>query len=574
MFGFLLVDGVDSLSIWCKKGQTVAVIAFQPSQFHDAKLERNRANLNLSRSNLRRAQWMSSESNFLIFRPESQIDFDNKYLPAQFSLGSAEIPLVHALRVIRSAGLLLIKSVILYKADGSFWDISKDISLSAEQAKQTLSPKYINRFITSTHNIENSTASGSLDILAIIKALASRASTLVSATKLFNMAPITKILSVLSSASLINAIVIPESITDFPVVHDAYSSIYDAHSALPSVFNLTLSGKTHPTTKSSSDEDETPLPLIIWHGLGDNYKADGLAQVGKLAEAIHPGTLVYNIHVGDDASADRTATFFGNITRESTLIHSPLHLNPKNPPLTIPPVQIEKVCSDLASHPILSTAPAVDAIGFSQGGQFLRGYISRCNSPPIRSLLTFGSQHNGISSFQACTPTDFLCRGAQSLLRSNTWSPFVQSRLVPAQYFRDPKDLDSYLEHSNFLADINNERTIKNQAYKSNMEKLERFVMYVFEDDTTVIPKETGWWSEVNGTEITPLKERAIYKEDWVGLKTLDEAGKLRFETIPGGHMTLGEEMLEKAFREYFGPAGKEFEETEYEEGTGHEEEL
>ncbi|KAA8564328.1 hypothetical protein EYC84_011272 [Monilinia fructicola] len=365
------------------------------------------------------------------------------------------------------------------------------------------------------------------------------------------MAPITKILSLLSSASLINAIVIPESVSEFPVPHDAYASVYDKNSPLPSIFNLTLSGKTRPTAKSSNDVDDTPLPLIIWHGLGDNYKADGLAQVGELAEAIHPGTFVYNIHVDDDASADRTATFFGNLT-----------------------LQIEKVCSDLASHPILSTAPAVDAIGFSQGGQFLRGYISRCNAPPIRSLLTFGSQHNGISSFQACTPTDFLCRGAQSLLRSNTWSPFVQSRLVPAQYFRDPENLEPYLESSNFLADINNERILKNKTYKANMQKLERFVMYVFEDDTTVIPKESGWWAEVNGTEVTPLKERAIYKEDWVGLKTLDEAGKLVFETIPGGHMSLGEEMLEKAFRAYLGPAGKKFAGKDAEEATGHEEEL
>ncbi|TGO34166.1 hypothetical protein BHYA_0209g00040 [Botrytis hyacinthi] len=364
------------------------------------------------------------------------------------------------------------------------------------------------------------------------------------------MALITKIISLLSSASLINAIVMPESILEFPVAHDEHASVYDKNSPLPSIFNLTLSGKTRRSTKSSSDDDDTPLPLIIWHGLGDNYKADGLAQVGELAEAIHPGTFVYNIHVDDDASADRTATFFGNLT-----------------------LQIEKVCEDLASHPILSTAPAVDAIGFSQGGQFLRGYISRCNSPPIRSLLTFGSQHNGISAFQACGPTDFLCRGAQTLLRSNTWSTFVQSRLVPAQYFRDPENLDSYLEYSNFLADINNERVLKNETYKSNMEKLERFVMYVFEDDTTVIPKESGWWAEVNDTEVTPLKERAIYKEDWVGLKTLDEAGKLVFETIPGGHMTLGEEMLAKAFKEYFGPAGKKFGEKQT-EMTGHEEEL
>lgn len=284
----------------------------------------------------------------------------------------------------------------------------------------------------------------------------------------------------------------------------------------------------------SNDDDDTPLPLIIWHGLGDNYAADGLKEVASLAESVNPGTLTYIIRLDDDASADRSATFFGNLT-----------------------LQIEKVCADLAAHPILSTAPAVDALGFSQGGQFLRGYIERCNFPPVRSLVTFGSQHNGISEFQKCTDTDWLCKGAQGLLRGSTWSSFVQSRLVPAQYFRNPNEYDQYLESSNFLADINNERELKNQKYKENLEKLERFVMYVFEDDETVIPKETSWFSEVNGDEVTLLRDRAIYKEDWLGLKILDKKGALKFKTTPGGHMNLGEDLLKKVFSDYYGPYGK-----------------
>ena len=293
---------------------------------------------------------------------------------------------------------------------------------------------------------------------------------------------------------------------------------------------------------SSHSNDDTPLPLIIWHGLGDNYAAEGLTSVAELAEQVNPGTYTYIIRLDDDSSADRTATFFGNVT-----------------------AQIETVCEDLRSDPILSTAPAVDALGFSQGGQFLRGYIERCNFPQVRSLVTFGSQHNGISEFQSCRATDFLCRGAQNLLRSNTWSSFVQSRLVPAQYFRNPSSqYAEYLEYSNFLADINNERQLKNKTYKDNIEKLERFVMYIFEDDETVIPKESGWFSEVNGTEVTKLRERDLYKEDWIGLKALDKKGALGFETTPGKHMSLSDKLLEVVFRENYGPMGKSFEKDAY----------
>ena len=33
------------------------------------------------------------------------------------------------------------------------------------------------------------------------------------------------------------------------------------------------------------------------------------------------------------------------------------------------------------------------------------------------------------------------------------------------------------------------------------------------------------------------LKACGILQEDWIGLRTLNEAGKLVFDEIPGGHM-------------------------------------
>ncbi|EXJ90710.1 palmitoyl-protein thioesterase [Capronia coronata CBS 617.96] len=291
------------------------------------------------------------------------------------------------------------------------------------------------------------------------------------------------------------------------------------------------------------DADDQPLPVVIWHGLGDSADAAGLQEIAELVDMVHPGTYTYIISVtGTRGSADRQASFFGNVSQ-----------------------QIETVCHLLAEDNILRTAPAIDAIGFSQGGQFLRGYVQRCGSwaPKIRSLLTFGSQHNGIAEFQKCSGTsDWLCQGANALLKSSTvWSDFIQSRLVPAQYYRDLNEYDKYLEHSNFLADINNERKVKNATYAENLAKLDKFVMIVFGDDRTVIPKDSGWFDEVNMTSnsVTKLRDRPIYKEDWIGLKKLDEKGALDFLTLAGEHMQLVDKDLMKLFKSYFGPAGKKF---------------
>ncbi|PHH61633.1 hypothetical protein CDD81_8097 [Ophiocordyceps australis] len=293
-----------------------------------------------------------------------------------------------------------------------------------------------------------------------------------------------------------------------------------------------LVGNTFTTKPQQPSSNDTPLPLVIWHGLGDSFNSEGMQQVAQLAQAIHPGTLVHPISLADnDGSADRSATFLGNVS-----------------------AQVDAVCAALASHPILSTAPAIDALGFSQGGQFLRAYVQRCNAPPVRSLVTFGSQHNGITEFRACNPSDWLCRGAMLLLRSNTWSDFVQSRLVPAQYFRDPSDLPSYLEHSNFLADVNNERAVKNASYADNIARLSHFVMYLFDHDTTVVPKQTSWFDDVNGTSTTPLRERRLYKEDWLGLQRLDRKGGLVFRSVAGEHMQIPVDVLNQTMAEFFGP--------------------
>jgi len=86
--------------------------------------------------------------------------------------------------------------------------------------------------------------------------------------------------------------------------------------------------------------------------------------------------------------------------------------------------------------------------------------------------------------------------------------------------------------------------------------RLENFVMYVFEDDRTVIPKESGWFAYTNGTDgtVTELRERDIYKKDWIGLRKLDEKGGLHFKTTEGGHMQLGKEVLTDVFKTWFAP--------------------
>ena len=109
----------------------------------------------------------------------------------------------------------------------------------------------------------------------------------------------------------------------------------------------------------------------------------------------------------------------------------------------------------------------------------------------------------GISSAPPCGPTEFFCKAAQLALRAGAWTPYAQSNVVPAQYFRNQASIQDYLEHDSFLRDINNERQNdtqpvsgarsswkrytsaanqppRNESYVHALQSLENFVLFAF----------------------------------------------------------------------------------------------
>lgn len=112
-----------------------------------------------------------------------------------------------------------------------------------------------------------------------------------------------------------------------------------------------------------------------------------------------------------------------------------------------------------------------------------------------------------------------------------------QFSLIDNGFFppKDPYALDEYLQCATFLPDLDNARETKNSTYKQNILKLESFVMSYSTVDTTLVPKETGYfgfYAPNQSKVVIPLEESDLWKEDWIGLRTLSEQGKLfRFTT-------------------------------------------
>ncbi len=105
--------------------------------------------------------------------------------------------------------------------------------------------------------------------------------------------------------------------------------------------------------------------------------------------------------------------------------------------------------------------------------------------------------------------------------------------------------MDQYLKNSIFLADVNNDRKDKDMQQARNLASLDKFVMYRFTKDKMVVPRDSSWFSFYNGSALLPLEDQALYKQDWLGLREMDEAGKLFFLDIEGEHMQFSFDWFE-----------------------------
>lgn len=212
--------------------------------------------------------------------------------------------------------------------------------------------------------------------------------------------------------------------------------------------------------------------------------------------------------------------------------------------------QVEFVCNEIRQQPEL--AGGFNGIGFSQGSQFMRGVLERCQhtGPKMARLITLGGQHQGVMALPQCPqPSESqvgfsLCNLSHSLISFGAYAPWVRNHVVQAQFWRDPWDLDNYREFSQFLADINNDRNSaeKNHQYRDNILSLKEMVLFRFEDESVVVPRDSSWFSvyDAEKNHIVPVQDTALYKEDWIGLKELDATGRLTMLTAPGDHMHFG----------------------------------
>jgi len=204
---------------------------------------------------------------------------------------------------------------------------------------------------------------------------------------------------------------------------------------------------------------------------------------------------------------------------------------------------VQAICDEMLST--LELQSQYIGLGLSQGGQFLRGLLQKCNhkrGPRMHTLISIGGQHQGVMNIPRCSARNpsFFCRMIKYLVGNIVYSTFAQQNIVQAQYFKDPAKMAEYHSSSNFLADINAESDHVSASvykqYRDNILQLEKMVLYQFEEDDMVIPRQSSHFGFVGESgKLFDMKQTPQYYS--LGLQQLDEQAKLILDWIPGQHM-------------------------------------
>ncbi|XP_006609650.1 lysosomal thioesterase PPT2 homolog isoform X2 [Apis dorsata] len=125
---------------------------------------------------------------------------------------------------------------------------------------------------------------------------------------------------------------------------------------------------------------------------------------------------------------------------------------------------------------------------------------------------------------------DLVCETAYQLFYSK-----IGQHTSIGNYWNDPHHQKLYYKYSNFLPYVNNEKnSTKMSAFKEGLTKLKRMILVGGPEDGVITPWQSSHFGyyDVNETVIN-MRDRSIYKDDLIGLKTLDESGRLVLITVP-----------------------------------------
>ena len=101
---------------------------------------------------------------------------------------------------------------------------------------------------------------------------------------------------------------------------------------------------------------------------------------------------------------------------------------------------------------------------------------------------------------------------------------------------------------------LNNENEPRDKEIYERFSSLEKVKLIKSLGDTVITPIDSSWFQfyDKEGNEIVPLKESYFYIDDYIGLRKLDEEGKVKFVEFQEEHVLYNMKEYSEEIVEFF----------------------
>lgn len=263
------------------------------------------------------------------------------------------------------------------------------------------------------------------------------------------------------------------------------------------------------------------LPVFFMHGVGDNHaEFDGMQASIR---AIDSTVVMYSLQICDDSAS------YTNLWDQGQEV-------------------MDKMREQIKAHPdVYNDGYAL--VCHSQGALICRTVVQRMDDHKIHTLIALAGPQMGEfgipQGWQSKIPW------GRDLAYPFLYSSTFQKKLSIANYWHDPrpgKPTTDYLDANTFLPVLNNNPGRRTQGpgtakddseaarYKANLLRLKKAVFTCGTTDNMIIPYDSGIWNfyDQHAKESVPLEQTPMWEEDWLGLRELDNTGRLVRITADG----------------------------------------
>jgi palmitoyl-protein thioesterase len=256
------------------------------------------------------------------------------------------------------------------------------------------------------------------------------------------------------------------------------------------------------------------LPVVLVHGIMAG-SADMATLKGYIEEAL-PGTYVKAVNIGCGKGCS----------------------------LRSMDEQVDMLALEIIKDPQLSGG--FDCIAHSQGTLVARAYIESFNNPQVHTFISLAGPARGVFGTPGLYDNTWrILNHWENIARHLLYWSFIQHHIGFAGYWNDSVHHDQYLKKCLFLPVLNNEVDHPLASYyKNNLLKLENFVLVASSADVVIEPLESchfGFYKNGSKEILESIYEWDVYKEDKLGLKTLDDTGRLHLLWANSSHCGMPE---------------------------------